>query len=219
MKINELTPEDKLTISIQVSGKMMEYPTSVAEIADDTVFLEPIEIGGKKLSFTSDNISVNLIHYNENDMPDIWRGVKLPMVERKGQKYYRCTNKMNSIKLNRRSSYRMFVGEKGTAQIGLSRNGIDVLVKDISEDSFAFIVDSEKDAQVNLAAPVRLIFEVDDYKFSLFGSIVRIDEKLIACRLTIENKQISKFIAYKQRVKMNLDARNNRLNAADTKEE
>ena len=60
---------------------------------------------------------------------------------------------------------------------------------------------------VSLNEPVRLVFNDEKYHLNLLGRLVRIIELeneryLYACRLIIENPNISKYIAEKQRAKL-----------------
>ena len=103
--------------------------------------------------------------------------------------------------MNRRESFRLFLGLGAVVQIGSNKKAVNVILKDISENGFSFVEIEDIDAE-NL--PVRLVFNDMKTGISLIGNIVRkvtVGEKKIiyGCTLTSCNIDVARYINEKQR--------------------
>ena len=79
---------------------------------------------------------------------------------------------------------------------------MDVILKDLSDTGFAFVVDHEIEDATGLS--VRLVFKDFDRNYDLTGFIVRLvkveEEKYVyGCRMTMRNQLINHYISMKQR--------------------
>lgn len=210
MRILDLEVGAEITIEIKVKTEKLEFKSQILDQVKGAAIIEPIRIKGKFLSLNAAGVMISIIYSEENQAPIMWRPVTLPAVVYKDQNCYKCTMKANGISVNRRDSYRLFVGVEATAQIGTNRKGIETLVKDISESGFSFVTDAKVETQIGV--PVHIVFDIEKYHFNLQGRLVRLEEneanKLIyGCKLILPNSNISKYIAEKQREKLAADIR------------
>lgn len=206
MKILDLEPGSEIIIEVQVQKQKLEFKTHIIDQVKGAAVIEPIRMNGKFLNLDSKSVTINILYYKENNPPLIWKYVSLPAAVYKKENCYKCTVMTEGTSINRRGAYRLYVGMEGTAQVGTAKKEIAVMVKDISENGFAFIGYRGK-LNVSLNEPVRLVFNDEKYHLNLLGRLVRIIELeneryLYACRLIIENPNISKYIAEKQRAKL-----------------
>lgn len=206
MKILDLEPGSEIIIEIRIQKQKLEYRTHIMEQIKGSAFLEPIRLNGKSLNLSSKDVVINIL-YNDGDTPPlIWKNVSLPAVSYKGEICYQCSEKTEGTIINRRNAYRLYVGLEGIAKVGTNKKTIAVMVKDISESGFAFVVYGGK-INVSAGEPVRLVFNDGETHLNLLGRIVRIIEMeheryLYGCRLVVQNPDIPKYIAEKQRQKL-----------------
>lgn len=203
MKILDLEPGSEITIEVRVQEQKLEFHTHIIEQLDGVAVIEPIRIDGKIISLGSENVTVNIL-YNEEDSPPVaWNYVALPAAVYKGETCYKCSVETDGISFNRRGAYRLSVGLRGKAKIGIKKNIIPVLVRDISETGFSFIHDkSKEEIYTFINDPVMLIFDDEETHISVVGRIVRIidtaeDKNIYACKIELENYEIAKYIAKK----------------------
>jgi len=216
MKILDLEPGSEITIEIKVQDHKLEFHTHIIEQLKDAAVIEPIRIDGKILSLGSENITINILYNKEDAPPLTWNYVALPAAVYKGETCYKCSVEADGISQNRRGAYRLSVGLKGRAKIGTKKNMIPVLVREISETGFSFIDYKEKEEiHTFIDDPVLLIFDDEETHISVVGRIVRLiddgeDKRIYACRVEVENHEIAKYIAKKQRERLTLEMKQKR---------
>lgn len=215
MLIKDVPKGAVLTIEVGIAGRKLEFKSSCMGTGMNFLYAEPIRINGKRISFeASVTLSVSLVYIREDKNPVLWRGVGISTVHENGQAMYKVTSAMEGYEINRRQAFRLFLGLGGVAQIGVNKKAINVIVKDVSENGFAFVGSEDMDV---LKTPVRLVFKDLDDSYSLMGVIVRkivIDEKKIiyGCTLSSSNKDIVHYINEKQRYYL-ANAKNVHMNA------
>ena len=144
---------------------------------------------------------VNLIYLREENNPIVWKGVGITTVQNNGKNVYKIVASGEGFEMNRRESFRFFLGLGAVVQIGSNKKAVNVILKDISENGFSFVEIEDIDAE-NL--PVRLVFNDMKTGISLIGNIVRkvtVGEKKIiyGCTLTSCNIDVARYINEKQR--------------------
>ncbi|MGN0318906.1 MAG: PilZ domain-containing protein [Lachnospira sp.] len=214
MIIFELPDDEKIVFEFSFNNHKFEFPSKVLGRGNGYLLAEPIHIGGKILSFNSEqSIAINLIYNRDNKSPVIWKGIGVSIVVVKGKQQYKVVSSGEGYEINRRDSFRLFLGVNGVAQINVNKKALNVIVKDISETGFSFV--SAEDIERVEGLPVRLVFADMNKQFSLMGQCVRKvklaeDKFLYGCQLTVENTEIPKYINEKQRQMLSV----NRGNAA-----
>lgn len=202
MRLMDLEPGSEINIEIQVGDKKMGFKTHIKEQIKNAVIIEAIRIEGKFLSLNAKGVKVSILYFQKDQAPLVWEYVSVPAVIYKGESCYKCTMQANGVQMNRRETYRLFLGVEGIAQVGTNRKALSVLVKDISDNGFSFV--HTEDMNGFLGEPVRIVFDIDEMHFNLQGCLVRVEplegEKYIyGCKLIINNPNVSKYIAKKQR--------------------
>lgn len=204
MKILDLEPGSKVTVEITVRTEKLEFETYIMDQVKGAAIIAPIRVNGKVLSLRANGVKISLIYTDGEKPPVMWEYVPLPSTVHKGEACYECSCSMPGTVVNRRNTFRLYVGKDGVAQVGPNRKGTKVLVKDVSEGGFAFVFHEK--IEVSQGEPVRLVF--DDcqmgLRFNLQGRLVRVvqlDESrfVYGCKLIIKNPALSKYIAEKQR--------------------
>ena len=212
MLLQEMPADNKIIIELSIKGQKFEFPSKVVSQGNNSIFIEPIRINGKVLTFNpSESVAVNIVMIRENKSPMVWKGVGVACVHEKSGSFYKITASGEGFEINRRGAFRLFVGISGVAQLGINRKAVDVIVKDVSENGFSFVSSEDMENVINM--PVRLVFNDFNKNYSLMGIIVRkviINETkvLYGCQLSVNNSQLEQYINQKQRQMLSMNRDN-----------
>ena len=212
MLLQEMPVDNKIIIELSIKGQKFEFPSKVVSQGNNSIFIEPIRINGKVLTFNaSESIAINIVMIRENKSPMVWKGVGVACVHEKSGSFYKITASGEGFEINRRGAFRLFVGISGVAQLGINRKAVDVIVKDVSENGFSFVSSEDMENDINM--PVRLVFNDFNKNYSLMGIIVRkviINETkvLYGCQLSVNNSQLEQYINQKQRQMLSMNRDN-----------
>ena len=212
MLLQEMPVDNKIIIELSIKGQKFEFPSKVVSQGNNSIFIEPIRINGKVLTFNaSESIAINIVMIRENKSPMVWKGVGVACVHEKSGNFYKITASGEGFEINRRGAFRLFVGISGVAQLGINRKAVDVIVKDVSENGFSFVSSEDMENVINM--PVRLVFNDFNKNYSLMGIIVRkviINETkvLYGCQLSVNNSQLEQYINQKQRQMLSMNRDN-----------
>lgn len=212
MLLQEMPADNKIIIELSIKGQKFEFPSKVVRQGNNSIFIEPIRINGKVLTFnSSESVAINIVMIRENKSPMVWKGVGVACVHEKSGSFYKITASGEGFEINRRGAFRLFVGISGVAQLGINRKAVDVIVKDVSENGFSFVSSEDMENVINM--PVRLVFNDFNKNYSLMGIIVRkviINETkvLYGCQLSVNNSQLEQYINQKQRQMLSMNRDN-----------
>lgn len=211
MLLMEIKPETKVIFELDMNGQNFEFPSVVIGTEKNGILTEPIRVSGKILSFENSTVKVNLIMNRDGMPPIVWKGVGITVISTKGGSKYKLIAGGEGVQVNRRESFRLFIGMRGVVQIGANKKAIEIIVKDVSDTGFSFVSDEDYEDVQN--KPVRLVFNDFNQSFSLIGLIVRkvvIDEKKIiyGCKLGSPNSRLTHYITEKQRQMLSMNKNN-----------
>ena len=211
MLLQEMPADNKIIIELSIKGQKFEFPSKVVSQGNNSIFIEPIRINGKVLTFNaSESIAINIVMIRENKSPIVWKGVGVACVYEKSGSFYKVSASGEGFEINRRGAFRLFVGIS-VAQLGINKKAVDVIVKDVSENGFSFVSSEDMDNVINM--PVRLVFNDFNKNYSLMGIIVRkviINEAkiLYGCQLSVNNSELEHYINQKQRQMLSMNRDN-----------
>ena len=203
MLISELEKGHDATLFVYLEEKTAYFQTKIVEIAPDFVLIEPILHNGMTVGF-KEGCSVDF-QYVINPKVYTWKSVNVSLIRWKEQIFHKVDLYGAGQPLNRRQSFRLYLGEEMslttfTAE-GSQQNR--VLVKDISETGIGFF----SKENWHRSQLVRLNLPIQGGTLPLAAKIVRkvFDEKydryLYGCRLTEPNKYLPHYISKKQQQK------------------
>lgn len=217
MKITDINVGYEIEIEASVKTEKLKFKTHVSKVLPNGICIEPIRYQDKLVSFEGIPISIWL--YREDEKPVLWKQCVITNISFKSTTYQFVMCKQEGIQFNRRGAYRVYIGERGEAQVGAGTVPVDVTVKDVSETGFSIVTDN-KFPNVDMLR-VRLTFTDDwtDSVLSLWGTIVRHVELennrvLIGCQMSDTPSNVVRFINRKQRemlAKQRLKERDNRF--------
>lgn len=200
MKLSEVKPKLPVKIEIIQGKKKLEFASQTIDILNNRhLLIECIRYKNTILNLKTDNVQINLTVFML-PLPIQFTNVKIDLFHQ-GEKIYHCvTAPYQGRKINRRNSFRVFIGEQGMVQIGENKRSQDIMVKDISEEGFAIV--SERDLHAD-NAKVRLEYKDKGTTIILQGKVVRKEKVLknnflYGCKLEKNPKGLGNYLAKKQ---------------------
>lgn len=204
MEIRELTTSYKMSLTISNGASQMNMASDIIAVEGDRLYVEPFMHNDVVLSFTSGNVSLSMIAYEDEKAPFLWKIVSVEKDTYDGKVCHAITSGLTGVRINRRENFRVFVGLDGKATLVGKNIQFDIVVKDISETGFAVLVDINAKVQINTndALLVEFYDAVQEQQMTLLGRIVRgaVLEKyyLFGCRTLKDGGMSRRYISNKQ---------------------
>lgn len=201
MTAAELQLEHSVELEIMMNGKKTTLLSAVEQIVGTTVLLTPIQIGGKVVGFPP-TCMVNLLYVGENQVFS-WKNVKIKAVRYEKKIYHSAELIGDAEVLNRRGSYRVYIGEQMTltAFSAQGPKNYPVHLKDISESGMAYFSKEEFD----VGRTVRLHLAIKKgVELQLSAQIIRIQEfenrqdRLYGCKFIEKNNRLVGYLMHLQ---------------------
>lgn len=214
MKIEELTPEQPITIFTILKDQKLEFPSTVLETVPrkHTIICSPIIRDDKIVAFKSQDLQVHIIVTQQDQKPHIFLNVSINTAKRDdGSFCYTVTTTADSKEFNRRGAFRCFVGADTSVNIGTKFNTVEATIKDVSATGFAITAGANVDFHKNELIHAILNDFIDEtsknYSFHLFGNIVRTQKLengniVYGCQFTNKIVGMDKYIMEKERVRL-----------------
>lgn len=210
MRLSELKVGDELIVKSYYFDKK-HY--GAAEASFTTTCIEVHERGiltgelctdeGTPINFESPRVCSDLYLIKVGEHPVLWKNVIIRHTSQLGIKNHIIVARNSGQRYNRRASFRVLVGAKAVARLGVSRTTADVYVKDISLTGFAISIESKYD--VGLHDAIRVTYEDSGHTFAVEGICIRKqkvseDRVICGCVLNTRSKALAEYIAEKQRL-------------------
>lgn len=223
---------DKLefkTVAVDITDKKDQAVLHKLESSFRGCVSRPIQLirteAGQPLQLYSPNVVCSAFGIIEN-APFLWPGVKVVKVNFPNAGLLHVIFSEKNVKaVNRRQSYRQWVGERGIARIGLNKNTAEIVVKDISTTGIGIIFprdfepaegdvihvnfsdvlkdlknNSEQQVVLNLNAKVLRTIELDDGRH------------FTGCKFVEKYKAVADYISSKQRINLSNKSRQGLMN-------
>ncbi|MBR1693036.1 MAG: PilZ domain-containing protein [Lachnospiraceae bacterium] len=226
MYISEISAGMPVKLEVLMGATRLEFDTQSVLVEDKRqarsletiskklpyVVVEAIKKNDKVIGFPEKGAVYRVSYMDrESNKPYEWQGVAVKQVAfPSGEKYHVFISEKNMKEINRRESYRLWLGCDGYAQIGLNSKFFPAIIRDISATGIAFILYNKHLQKATyppkISTTVVLTFTDDtsETQFKLTATIVRIEEMdadrtLYGSKFPQENVRIAKFINDKQR--------------------
>lgn len=205
MKLYEINENASLTLTVSNANSSLEYEAVVAMKVQNFLLLEPILHEGKMLNFDAPGVNIKVFYVTDDGKPLMWQCCSMKNTNYSGKRYHVLYSKEDGRKLNRRDTYRLFLGVKGHLLVEETHETFDVTLKDISEGGVGFIC-SDTNLHIKDIGRFRLSFQDNDRRMSihLSGNVIRekdIDNKrrLFGAKVSKCNIPLGEYIALKQK--------------------
>jgi len=198
--VEELVQGAAMELEVRCSGKTMTFLNNIVLITKSSILITAITVNDQTVGFTT-NCQLNFLYKFESKL-FIWENVNIKLVKYDGSIYHQIDLNGVGKPFNRRSTYRMYVGENMPVFVNTATGpcAISVLIKDISETGAGFITKDE----IDIDRTIRLKLKDNNLTISISGIIVRREylENLgsfhYGCKFNEKNNLLSKYIIKKQ---------------------
>lgn len=207
MKLDELRPGSVVYVEATNESSQVSFQTEVVENLLGYIIVKEVQNRGEAISFASDKIICNLIYPRQDMSPYYWENVRVTHITIADEGFHKISSNVDGRTINRRDSYRLFIGSPATVMFDLESKVIHVTVKDVSASGFSFV--GGKDIMDSYFSTAKLVFAFAGYDFSLSGTYVRkkiIDDNrvLFACRCSKKDEELERIIMQRQREKVSM---------------
>lgn len=214
MKIEEIPAGQLITLSASIGSEQLDFATVVQEpyAKKHLVLADPIYKDNKVITFRAKNLIVNMTVQLPEQPPFIFKNVAVELMKKPDNTLcYTISTLAEGKVLNRRESFRCFVGTNTTVMCATNREAYDATIRDISIGGFALVCDAEtgfKEGQVLHVLLSDYIEELaENFSFHLYGIIVRTEELrggriLYGCRMNTKVVGIENYIMKKERIRL-----------------
>lgn len=214
MRIEELTPQQSITLLVIIKDQQLEFSSSVLECLPrkHMIIAAPILKDDKIISFNTKGILIHLIVTFPEQKPIIFQNVTVNTAKKDDNSFcYTISTLAESREFNRRGAFRCFMGMRIHIRVGSNSAAIEATIKDISITGFSFMVSSGSnftEGETVHAVVNDYIEEVaKKYSFHLFGVIVRHYQLengniVYGCKLTNKVVGLDGYIMEKERIRL-----------------
>lgn len=233
MLIGDLDKDTEVTIRVTDGEKAVQFNSPVLELSEadhqaclkevkklgyqSFVGIQVIKAGDRFVNFSSDKITCTVTAL-KNNKPYSWKEVKIERLTlpEKGNIHVVLSN--DDVRtFNRRSEYRLFLGQEGICRFGDSKEPKNVVVKDISCSGLGMIIAKSDDLEITVGMQIEVQFlemgaDGNRQKYIVNGRVMRYvslgnNRELIGCKLLGRNPELEKMIYAKQRQNMTVNHR------------
>lgn len=204
MKLGEVPSNATINIEVIRGDTSVNLSTSLIWVASDALYVEPFMHGSSFISFMSEGLRVEMTVVRENDVPLFWKLVTITKEEFDGRLVHCIRSNIDGVRLNRRNSFRVFVGNEGSVMEATGGGEYDVTIKDISANGISFVTRSLGAPTYKPGSLVHIKFEDREARFviDVQSRVVRRTQRdnsyVYGCRFVRVYPQISKYVAQKQ---------------------
>lgn len=205
MKLYEIPDNEYITITVKnEKNASLEYRMPVLFCKQEILFVEPICENDKMLDFEVPNIQIVITYVPDDGMPFEWKGCTIKPFVYEGKSYHIIYCAHEGKHINRRNTYRQYLGYIGTLRITLDRKTVGVTVKDISVTGLSFISVTEFSKSDIGIFQLSYLDEELGMQVQVSGEVIRMEQLkdtrfIYGCRLIEANMNIGKYIAKKQK--------------------
>jgi hypothetical protein len=215
MKIEELTTGLSITIIAHVQDEQVEFQSSIEEVLTKkkALLASLIYQNEKIITFRGKNISVDLlVSFIDGSKPHLFKDINIALVQKSDGTYlYYITCEEESKAVNRRGSFRCYIGLASSIQSDLNRTSYPAVIKDVSSTGFSLVCSEDitlRNEQVVHVLLSDYIAELnEEFTFHLYGIVVRaipMDKGRVVygCRLNSTVPGLDQYIMKKERVRL-----------------
>ena len=214
MRIEELSPNLNITLFVNISDQQLTFESKILEVYPKKriVLAQAIYRNDRIVTFKGANVSVDVLVTIGEEKPQLFKKVEVTLVKKgDGSLCYNLATSNESKPVNRRQSFRCYVGRNSTMQYGPTHASVEVIIRDVSITGFSVVCDEELPLEKNQVVHVVLTdylgSENEKYSFHLYGLVARTQEMgrnrvLYGCRLNNPVPGLEAYIMKKERLRL-----------------
>ena len=204
MKLSEIAADSIINVVVSKEDSSISLTTTMAFYDEDILFVNPFMYEDSLVSFDVPDLTVDMMVVRENEVPYYWKRVHIGLMKVDGNTYHAISSRHTGVRLNRRNSFRVFVGEQGSACELRGGDTLPVIVKDISATGIGFLLQGVNEDIFSPGDQVHINYIDKEERFGIdvVGRVVRSFETekgiLYGCSFSKVYPQINKYVTDKQ---------------------
>lgn len=215
MFIDEISLGQKIDLEANIGTEQIKFETTVTEsfAKKHMILADPVYKNEKVITFRAKGLIVNLSVSPDDSAPVVFKNVTVNLMKKTDDSLcYAITSIAEGKAINRRESFRCYVGISSAVQAGGNRAAHDAIIKDVSVTGFAVTCnDPEVEFRENQVLHVVLNDYLEElaenFSFQMYGIIVRIQEldngrKIYGCKLNNKVPGLETYIFKKERLRL-----------------
>lgn len=198
MLLSDLTIESNIKLEVVSGNDKIYIDASIAQVLKSGIVLFPVTYEGKIVSFKDNHNIVNLVLYQADGKPSIWKNVSVSHAMMNGRAFVLVRSLEESSEYNRRRNYRLPLDIKGNV-LGSG----EVIVHDISNGGISFYMDQYGSCTVGQT--VNIGFSARNCNYAVSATVVRVVEEEGRCLYGCTMKStplLDQFISEEQRYRL-----------------
>ncbi|MFI3176090.1 MAG: PilZ domain-containing protein [Eubacteriales bacterium] len=213
MYIYEIENGSYIEVTIKAGDKRMKFATTAVgplEKPRKALIVEPVCNNDKVVNFKGDHFTYEILAIPQGNEPKpfLWKQAAVTLMKNaEGKLYHVIVTDQEGKQVNRRASYRLFMGCDAMMQLEENGKEVETFLRDISATGFSIVCSDT--LTLNSGTNLTLMFhdEETDVKFKLHGKVVRVapienqPSVVYGCKLRTESPYVHKYVVEKQRRK------------------
>lgn len=203
MKLGELEAGTEISIEVKAGKKSRTFHNVVEQVIKGVILINPLVYENKILDLSGEGISITVFANDEEEIPLQFRGCTAKLIRGKEKRY--CAIACNNVgkRVNRRGTFRIYIGEKGIVEIPGRSERMEVTVRDLSLMGFAFVTDKSHWEEGVSSLCLEFAGRYGD-RIRIQGSLIHATEVennllIIGCQIIRCANDLSDYITQKQR--------------------
>ena len=214
MKIEELATGQNVRLCARIGEEQLEFETVVQDVIPrkHTILTDVIKRNDKIITFHAKGLIVDLHVQPPDSAPLIFKNTTVALQKKQDDSYCYAISTITEAKaLNRRQSFRVYIGQATSIQCGSNHAAYDAIIRDVSATGFSVAVNGEQEFYENQVIHALLNDYLEEtaenFSFHLYGIIVRIIEeenglKIYGCRLNVKVPGLEPYLMKKERLRL-----------------
>ncbi|MCR5721424.1 MAG: PilZ domain-containing protein [Lachnospiraceae bacterium] len=204
MRLSEIAADSIINVLVSKDESSISLTTTMAFYDEDLLFVNPFMYEDNIVSFDVPDLNVEMMVVRENEVPYYWKRVHVGLMKIDGNTYHAISSRHTGVRLNRRNSFRVFVGEEGSAFQARGGEKLPIIVKDISATGIGFLVQGIDEDYFDMGEQVHINYIDKEERFGIdvVGRVVRTSRTdkgtLYGCSFSKVYPQINKYVTDKQ---------------------
>lgn len=214
MLIENLATGQSIKLTAKIGEESVEFETTVQETMPKKhmILADVVKKNDKVISFRGKGLIVDLHVTPPESAPMIFKNVQIELRKKQDDSLCYSISTITEAKvLNRRQSFRCYVGVATTVQCGSNHAAYDAVIKDVSTTGFSVTLSQETDFRDNQVLHTVLndyLEEIaENFSFHLYGIIVHHEDLengqfVYGCKLNQKVPGLETYIMKKERLRL-----------------
>lgn len=214
MRIEELAPQQEITLLVIAKDQQLEFTTTVLDSLPrkHMIIAAPIMRNDKIISFQGSGFLVHLLVTLADQKPQFFQNVSIFTAKNNDESLcYTISSLTESKEFNRRGAFRCYIGMDTHIRVGANQTTVDATIKDVSATGFAFTSTASREFHLGEAVHAVLNDRFEEtarsYSLHLYGTIVRsftLENGIVVygCKLSNKVVGLEPYIMEKERLRL-----------------